>query len=35
MNMVVSIWDQEWQGREVFDDLFVCFWFGEPLQEFL
>lgn len=35
MNMVVPVWNQQWQCCKVLDDLFVCFWFRETLQEFL
>jgi hypothetical protein len=33
--VVVSVWDYEWQTREISDDLFMSFRLGETLQEFL
>jgi len=33
--MILSVWNQEWQRREMIDYLPVRLWFREALQEFL
>lgn len=33
--MIVSVRYEEWQRREVFNDLLVGFWLGETLQQLL